>query len=122
MRATVLATAIDLAESKPVRRKRVLIVGPESWTTEDIIFIKDYLDKRDVSAKTFRVDEGLRLSDVIDALANVEAFVIVLSADRSSWCNRNGEPLLTAAARAGVRCRSMALTSPVNAADTAQDL
>ncbi|OGG54613.1 hypothetical protein A3C20_00980 [Candidatus Kaiserbacteria bacterium RIFCSPHIGHO2_02_FULL_55_25] len=121
MRSTQ-ATAAAVAEPVTTQTKRVLVVGPEDWTTDDIVFLKDYLHKRGIVAKTFRADEGIEVGHVIEAIANVDAFVLVLGTDQRGWCNRHSGRLSIAAQLATVKFKSMAYVGPVHAADTAQVL
>ena len=105
-----------------MRKKRVLVIGPESWTIEDIVFIQEYLRKRDVIAKTFRVDEGIQVAHVMAEIPNVDAIVLVLGTDQAGWCNRNSGRLSRAAVHAEVKFTSIAFTNAVTAADHAQSL
>lgn len=110
-------TSLDTAPSYTLspKKKCVMVVGSLSLAEMDLI--KERLAEHNVSARTFNTDEGLDLSDVTQGIESVASIVIVLSADRSHWCNRHSARLSMEATGAGVKfCAS----KPCSAEEAAQ--
>jgi hypothetical protein len=106
----------------PKRQPTVLIVGPAEWSTDDLVFIKDYLAQFKVSATTYRPDGGLSVDDVITLLPHRNALVLITGEEPQSWGNIHRRRIQAAAEESGIRWRILPQSHPVGAADAASAL